>query len=61
MGIKELSGGLLPAMNEAMPHRLVTVLREFLFEHAGAREVSVLLADYECASCGCCRPATVSS
>ncbi len=34
-------------MNEAMPHRLVPVLREFLCEHAGAREVSVLLADYE--------------
>ena len=47
MGLKELSGGLLPAMNEAMPHRLVPVLGEFLFEHAGAREVSVLLADYE--------------
>jgi hypothetical protein len=47
VGLKELSGGLLPAMNEAMPHRLVPVLREFLFEHAGARDVSVLLADYE--------------
>ncbi len=34
-------------MNEAMPHRLVPVLREFLCEHVGAREVSVLLADYE--------------
>ncbi len=47
VGLKELSGGLLPAMNEAMPHRLVPVLSEFLFEHPGAREVSVLLADYE--------------
>jgi len=31
------------------PDRLVPVLREFLFEHPGAREVSVLLADYELA------------
>ncbi len=47
MGLKELSGGLLPLMNEAMPHRLVPLLGEFLSEHAGAREVGVLLADYE--------------
>ncbi len=32
LGLKELSGGLLPVMNEAMPHRLVPVLREFLCE-----------------------------
>jgi len=61
VGLKELSGGLLPAMNEAMPHRLVPVLREFLFEHAGAREVSVLLADYELQELRLLSPALVSS
>lgn len=47
MGLLELSGGLLPALDEAMPARLVPVLREFLQRHAEAREVKVLLADYE--------------
>jgi len=61
LGLKELSGGLLPVMNEAMPHRLVPVLREFLCEHGGAREVSVLLADYELQECDCCLPVRVSS
>lgn len=47
VGLTDLSGALLPALNEAMPHRLVPVLREFLVAQAGASEVSVLLADYE--------------
>jgi hypothetical protein len=38
---------LLPALDEAMPDRLVPVLREFLRLHAEARDVEVLLADYE--------------
>ena len=47
MALAELSGGLLPVLNEAMPARLVPVLREFLQRHGGARDVGVLLADYE--------------
>lgn len=47
MGLLELSGGLLPALDEAMPGHLVPVLREFLQRHADARDVEVLLADYE--------------
>lgn len=47
MGLLELSGGLLPALDRAMPGRLVPVLREFLQTHAEARDVDVLLADYE--------------
>lgn len=47
MGLLELSGGLLPALDEAMPGRLVPVLRSFLQRHADARDVEVLLADYE--------------
>ena len=46
MGLTELPGGLLPAVNEAMPFRLVSLLG-VLREHAGARQVRVLLADYE--------------
>lgn len=42
-----LSGGLLALLNDAMPHRLVQVLREFLVAEVGASEVGVLLADYE--------------
>ena len=47
MGLLELSGGLLTALNDAMPSRLMPVLREFLQQHAGAQDVEVLLADYE--------------
>ncbi len=47
MALLELSGGLLPALDEAMPGHLVPVLREFLQRHAEARDVEVLLADYE--------------
>jgi len=47
VALAELSGGLLPVLNEAMPARLVPVLREFLQRHGGARDVGVLLADYE--------------
>jgi len=43
----ELPGGLLPAVNEAMPFRLVTLLRGVRSEPAGAGQVRVLLADYE--------------
>jgi len=46
VGLTELPGGLLPAVNEAMPFRLVSLLG-VLREHAGARQVRVLLADYE--------------
>jgi len=44
--LRELSDGIPPAVNEAMPHRLILPLG-FLLEHAGARHVGVLLADYE--------------
>ena len=47
MGLLELSGGLLPALDGAMPGRIVPVLQEFLRRHADARDVEVLLADYE--------------
>ncbi|GAC1442373.1 MAG: PP2C family protein-serine/threonine phosphatase [Mycobacteriales bacterium] len=47
MGLLDHSGKLLPALNQAMPARLVPVLREFLQQHAQARDVEVLLADYE--------------
>lgn len=47
MGLTDLSGGLLPELNDAMPDRLVPVLRDFLRQHAGARDAGVLLADYE--------------
>lgn len=47
VGLLELSGGLLQALDGAMPGRLVPVLREFLQRHADARDVEVLLADYE--------------
>lgn len=47
LGLQELSGGLLPALDEAMPGHLVPVLRAFLQRHADALEVEVLLADYE--------------
>lgn len=47
MGLLELSGGLLPALDGAMPDRLVPVLRDYLMRHADARDVEVLLADYE--------------
>ena len=46
MRLTELVGGLLPALNDALPHRLVPVLREFLREHADARDVEVLVVDY---------------
>lgn len=36
MALTDVTGGLLPTLNDAMPHRLVPVLREFLAEHAGA-------------------------
>lgn len=42
-----LSGDLLSLLNDAMPHRLVPVLRDFLIAEADASEVGVLLADYE--------------
>lgn len=47
MALTDVTGELLPTLNEAMPHRLVPVLREFLAEHAGTSDVGVLLADYE--------------
>ncbi len=47
MALTDVTGGLLPTLNDAMPHRLVPVLREFLAEHAGADDASVLVADYE--------------
>lgn len=47
MALSQLSGGLLRALNEAMPGRLVPVLRDYLVEHAGALDAGVLLADYE--------------
>ena len=47
MGLTGLSSGLLPALNDAMPSRLVPVLRDFLQRNAGARDAGVLLADYE--------------
>lgn len=47
MDLAERSGGLLSLLDEAMPHRIVPVLRDFLTEHAGADDVGVLLADYE--------------
>ncbi len=46
-GLTALSGALLPLLNDAMPHRLVPVLRQFLQVEAGASDASVLLADYE--------------
>lgn len=46
-GLTALSGGLLPLLNDAMPHRLVPVLRQFLITQAGASDARVLLADYE--------------
>lgn len=45
--LNRLSGALLPLLDDAMPHRLVQVLREFLVAEAGADDVGVLLADYE--------------
>jgi serine phosphatase RsbU (regulator of sigma subunit) len=47
VGLARLSGGLLPLLNDALPHRLVPVLREFLATEAGATDAGVLLADYE--------------
>jgi len=47
VGLLELSGGLLPALDEAMPGRLVPVLREFLQRHAEAKDVEGLLVDYD--------------
>lgn len=47
MALSDVTGVLLPTLDEAMPHRLVPVLREFLAEHAGAADVAVLVADYE--------------
>jgi len=47
VALTDVTGGLLPTLNDAMPHRLVPVLREFLAEHAGADDASVLVADYE--------------
>ncbi len=47
MTLTDVTGGLLPRLNDAMPHRLVPVLREFLAEHAGTGDVGVLVADYE--------------
>lgn len=47
MALTDVTGGLLPTLNEALPHRLVPVLRAFLAEHAGTSDVGLLLADYE--------------
>ena len=47
VALTRLSGALLPLLNDAMPHRVVPVLREFLIAEAGAIDVAVLLADYE--------------
>ncbi len=47
MALTDVTGGLLPTLNDAVPHRLVPVLREFLAEHAGASDAGVLVADYE--------------
>jgi serine phosphatase RsbU (regulator of sigma subunit) len=40
-------GGLLPALDNAFPSSLMSVLRTFLEEHAEARSVRVYLADYD--------------
>lgn len=47
--LPSLSGSLLPLLDDAMPDRLVPVLRDFLTSRAGAGDVEVLLADYELA------------
>ena len=47
MTLTESSGGLLPILNDAMPHRLVAVLRDFLVKNGGAVDAGLLLADYE--------------
>ena len=45
--LTQLVGRLLPALDEAFPTDLVDVLARFLAEHAAARSVDLLLADYE--------------
>lgn len=47
MALTDVSGGLLTLLNDALPHRVVPVLRSFLEEHAGAKYAGVLMADYE--------------
>lgn len=45
--LTRLSGGLLPLLDAALPGSVTAVLRQFLVDHAGAEDASVLLADYE--------------
>jgi len=47
VALTDVTGGLLPTLNDTVPHRLVPVLCEFLVEHAGAGDAGVLVADYE--------------
>lgn len=54
--LTELSGGLLPLLDEAMPDRLMPVLREFLERSAGAVDVLLWLADYELGELRCLDP-----
>ncbi len=60
MGLTELPGGLLPAVNEAMPFRLVSLLGSCASTPVPVR-CACCWRTTSRASCGCLLPAEASS